>query len=39
MYLSSRFFAHMDMQTLLGKDINPDWLNDDAIGRTLDALF
>ncbi|MGN0176169.1 MAG: IS1634 family transposase [Methanobrevibacter sp.] len=39
MYLSSRFFAHMDMQTLLGKNIDPKWLNDDAIGRTLDALF
>lgn len=39
MYLSSKFFKTMDLDHLLGKKIECEWLNDDAIGRTLDALF
>src|SRR5574344_56863 len=39
MYLSSKFFKTMDLDHLLGKKIECEWLNDDAIGRSLDALF
>ncbi len=39
MYLSTKFFKTMDLKQLLGRDVDTEWLNDDAIGRTLDILF
>jgi transposase len=38
LYLSPSFFDHLPLEILFGKEIQAEWLNDDALGRTLDAI-
>ena len=39
LYRLEDFFAHQDTELLLGKDIPPQSLNDDTVGRVLDRLY
>lgn len=39
LYLFPNFFMTIPIEKLLGKDITPSDLNDDVIGRTLDAIY
>ena len=39
LYLFPNYFKTIPTEKLLGKDITPSSLNDDAIGRTLDAIY
>jgi transposase len=39
LYKLEQSFVHQDMELLFGEDISPSKLNDDAVGRTMDALF
>ena len=38
LYLSPSFFDHLPLEILFGKEVQAEWLNDDALGRTLDAI-
>ena len=39
LYLTPEFFAQKPVEVLLGPGITAEMLNDDSIGRALDALF
>ncbi len=39
LYLSSEFFENKPVETLLGQGLEASDLNDDSLGRALDALF
>ena len=39
LYLTHRFFEDKPLQRLFGIDIDASMINDDALGRTLDALY
>ena len=39
LYFYSNFFIGLPTESLLGEGISPSDLNDDALGRTLDAIF
>lgn len=39
LYKLERSFMHQDMELLFGEEITPSKLNDDVVGRTMDALF
>ncbi len=39
LYMTHQYFLKKDVETILGFEFNPEWFNDDVIGRTLDALF
>jgi transposase len=39
LYLFPNFFMTIPTEKLLGEDITPSALNDDAVGRTLDAIY
>lgn len=39
MYLVSEFFRNKSTEILIGNGITPDDLNDDTLGRTLDAIY
>ena len=39
LYLFPNFFMTIPIEKLLGKDIVPSDLNDDVVGRTLDAIY
>ncbi len=39
LYLFPNFFMTIPTEKLLGKDITPSALNDDVVGRTLDAIY
>jgi transposase len=39
LYLFPNYFKTISTEKLLGKDITPSSLNDNAIGRTLDAIY
>ena len=39
LYFYSNFFIGLPTERLLGEGISPSDLNDDALGRTLDAIF
>lgn len=39
LYLVPEFFRNKPVDHLLGTDITADQLNDDTLGRTLDAIF
>jgi transposase len=39
LYLFSQFFEDKAIQTLLGEDVECDYLNDDKIGRVMDKLY
>jgi transposase len=39
LYLFPNFFMTIPTEKLLGKDIHPADLNDDVVGRTLDAIY
>jgi len=39
LYLTSRFFEDKPLERLFGTDIEASMINDDALGRTLDALY
>lgn len=39
LYLTPRFFATKPTERLIGAGIKPEHLNDDTLGRTLDALY
>lgn len=39
LYLVPRFFENKPTERLIGKGVLPEHLNDDTLGRTLDALF
>lgn len=38
MYLSPEFFENKPVDWLFGREIDPEYFNDDALGRTLDAI-
>jgi len=38
-YLTPQFFATKPMELLIGEGIEASWLNDNTIGRALDALY
>jgi len=38
-YKLEQSFVHQDMELLFGENSAPSKLNDDAVGRTMDALF
>ena len=39
LYKIEQNFVHQDMELLFGEDISPSKFNDDAVGRSMDALF
>ena len=39
LYLTPLFFKDKPLKRLFGRDIEASWINDDAIGRTLDKIF
>jgi len=39
LYLTPEFFAHKPVEMLVGSGISAEMLNDDSLGRALDALF
>jgi transposase len=39
LYLSPSFFTNKALQALFGRPFEAEWLNDDALGRTLDAIY
>jgi len=39
LYLVPHFFANKPTERLIGEGVTPDQLNDDVLGRALDALF
>jgi transposase len=39
LYLFNQFFEDKAIQTLLGEDVEGDYLNDDKIGRVMDKLY
>jgi transposase len=39
LYLFPNYFMTIPTEKLLGKDVTPPALNDDAVGRTLDAIY
>ena len=39
LYKLEQSFVHQDMELLFGEYISPSKFNDDAVGRTMDALF
>jgi transposase len=39
LYLTPQFFEKKAVSVLLGKEITADQINDDALGRTLDAIY
>ncbi|MCL6443514.1 MAG: IS1634 family transposase [Alicyclobacillus sp.] len=39
LYKVQEFYEESDIAVLLGDDVSPDALNDDALGRTLEALY
>ena len=39
LYLTGKFFKHRPVEVLLGKGISYEMLNDDALGRALDAIY
>ncbi len=39
LYLTPRFFENKPLKRLFGADIEASMINDDALGRTLDALY
>jgi transposase len=39
LYLFPNFFMTIPTEKLLGKDVTPSSLNDDVVGRTLDAIY
>ena len=39
LYLTPLFFKDKPMQTLFGKEVSAEQINDDALGRTLDSLY
>jgi transposase len=39
LYLFPNFFMAIPTEKLLGKDVIPSSLNDDVVGRTLDAIY
>jgi len=39
LYLFPNFFMNISTEKLLGEGIDPSDLNDDVIGRTLDAIY
>jgi len=39
LYLTPKFFRHKDISRLIGSGIEAEYLNEYALGRTLDALF
>ncbi len=39
LYLTPEFFAHKPVEWLIGPGIKAEMLNDDSLGRALDALF
>ena len=39
LYLTPSFFADKDVELLIGKGVQSEYLNEYALGRTLDALF
>jgi transposase len=39
LYKLEQSFLHQDMELLFGEDIPPSKLNDDVVGRSMDALF
>lgn len=38
LYMCHSYFDTKDVKAILGIDFNPEWFNDDVIGRTMDAL-
>jgi transposase len=39
LYMFPKFFETKACENLIGKDIKPEYLNDDKLGRTMDKLF
>ncbi len=39
LYLTTRFFQNKPTERLLGESIEPEHLNDDALGKALDDLY
>ncbi|OPY26293.1 MAG: Transposase DDE domain protein [Methanocella sp. PtaU1.Bin125] len=39
LYMTSEFFSKVPCERLLGSGVLPDYLNDDALGRCLDAIY
>jgi transposase len=39
LHMYPQFFSDKPLERLLGSDVRPEHLNDDTLGRTLDALF
>jgi len=39
LHMYSEFFETKDLERLIGPDIKPEYINDDALGRCLDALY
>lgn len=39
LYLTPLFFKDKPMQTLFGKEVSAEQINDDTLGRTLDSLY
>ena len=38
-YLTPKFFTNKPIELLIGEGVKPEYLNDDALGRTLDKCF
>jgi len=39
LYMCSEYFSKLPCERLLGEGVLPEYLNDDALGRTLDAIY
>ncbi len=39
LYLVPSFFRDKPLETLFKRDIKAEWINDDALGRTLDKMY
>ncbi len=39
LYLSSEFFRNKPVDMLIGKEVSSDMINDDVLGRALDAIY